>query len=78
MIVTTGRRQALTMWKTSLGERATYRALIEVFVNAGYPAYADNVCSLFKTVEPSTEGPGCAWVWSKCKILTYVFYMHSW
>lgn len=66
MIVTTGRRQALTMWKTSLGERATYRALIEVFVNAGYPAYADNVCSLFKT-----EGPGCAWVWSKCKIRIY-------
>ena len=42
------RREALGIWKSRLGSRATYRALIEVFFKAGRLDYADAVCSLLK------------------------------
>ena len=35
------------MWKSGLGSKATYKALINVFVNAGKQDYADVVCDLF-------------------------------
>ena len=42
------RREALGIWKSRLGSRATYRALTEVFFKAGRLDYADAVCSLLK------------------------------
>ena len=36
------------VWKSRLGSRATYRALIEVFFKAGRLDYAEFVSGLFK------------------------------
>ena len=46
----TGRRQALSIWKCRLGNRATYKALIEVFMKAGRLDYADFVRGILKDI----------------------------
>ena len=40
------RREALGVWKSRLGGRGTYRALIEVFFKAGRLDCADAVCGV--------------------------------
>lgn len=40
------RREALGVWKSRLGGRATYRALIDVFFKAGRLDCADAVCGV--------------------------------
>ena len=45
----------MNQWKSGLGKAATYRALIEVFFNAGKVDYADAVCDLFNR-DPSVTG----------------------
>ena len=48
------RREALSKWKSGLGSRATYKALIEVFIKAGKADYADAVCGVLREgVDPS-------------------------
>ena len=47
------RREALSRWKSRLGSGATYRALVETFLNAGKVYLADFVCELLGDV-------GCA------------------
>ena len=42
------RREALSRWKSGLGKAATYRALIQIFLQAGKVDYAEFVCDLFK------------------------------
>ena len=54
------RREVLKKWKTRLGSAATYRALIEVFCNAGKIGYADGVCDLLK--------PPCELTSTLCKL----------
>lgn len=38
------------MWKQSLGSKATYNRLIELFVAAGYEGYADTVRKLIQSM----------------------------
>ena len=48
------RREALSKWKSGLGSRATYKALIEVFIKAGKADYADAVRDVLREgVDPS-------------------------
>ena len=42
------RREALNKWKSGLGKAATYRALIQIFLQAGKVDYAEFVCDLLK------------------------------
>ena len=49
------RREVLSKWKSRLGSSATYRALIEVFFNAGKVDYADAVCYLFNDPGASSK-----------------------
>ena len=49
------RREALEKWKSRLGKEATYRALIEVFYEAGEITLADLVCDLFKIDEAGSK-----------------------
>ena len=42
------RREALNKWKSGLGRAATYRALIQIFFQAGKVDYAEFVCDLLK------------------------------
>ena len=51
----TCRREALSKWKSGLGKAATYKALIEVFFNAGKVDYADAVCDLFKDTSATSK-----------------------
>jgi hypothetical protein len=43
MMLNFHRREALYTWKTRNGSKATYRELAEVFEQAGYRNYADEV-----------------------------------
>ena len=47
------RREALNLWKRRLGSAATYKAMIEVFIKAGTPEYAEFVCGLLKDIGTS-------------------------
>ena len=42
------RGEALSRWKSGLGKAATYKALIQIFLQAGKVDYAEFVCDLFK------------------------------
>ena len=42
-------------WKSGLGRKATYRALVEVFFQAGELTYAYEVCSLLSDTEQMGE-----------------------
>ena len=50
------RREALGVWKSRLGGRATYRALIDVFFKAGRLDCADAVCGVLLEDINSTRG----------------------
>lgn len=52
------RREALSRWKARLGRRASYKALVEVFVRAGHEDYAEVVCGLL--MEGSSTATGVA------------------
>lgn len=45
----------MSKWKSDLGKAATYKALIEVFFNAGKVDYADAVCDLFKDTSATSK-----------------------
>lgn len=47
-MIVISRRDALIKWKSGLGSKATYRALIEVFFQAGELTYAEFVCDLLR------------------------------
>ena len=49
------RREALYVWKSGLGKRATYRALIEAFIRAGQVAYADAVAETLSEQEDTAD-----------------------
>ena len=51
------RREALSKWKSGLGSEATYRALMEVFVQAGRMDCAKNVVEILKGGAEITESP---------------------
>ena len=55
------RREALGIWKSRLGNGATYRALIEVFFKAGRLDYADAVCSLLKDSSDTRDKTVRSW-----------------
>ena len=44
-------------WKSGLGSKATYRALIEVFYQAGELDYANLVCNLLRDTEEMSKFP---------------------
>ena len=54
MVMFDDRRWALQMWKSRLGQDATYRALIKVFFAAGRPDNIDTVISLLKDTTDTT------------------------
>lgn len=49
------RRHALEIWKSRLGRRATYKALIIAFLEAGRQDYAYIVSGLFKDPRVSSK-----------------------
>ena len=42
------RREALGMWRSKQGLRATYGNLLEIFVKAGHSQCAEAVCEVLK------------------------------
>ena len=58
------RREALRVWKSGLGKKATYRALIEVFIRAGQVSYAHTVADILSeeedTIDSAQHRPGNA------------------
>ena len=50
------RREALSRWKARLGRRASYRALVEVFIRADHEDYAEVVCGLLTKGSSTTTG----------------------
>ena len=42
------RRAALEKWKNRNGNAATYKALIDLFINTGYKEYADKTVGKFE------------------------------
>ena len=55
-------------WKSCLGSKGTYKALIEVFLHAGQLTYADFVCNLLS----DTEQMGKFYIKDDFKIHTYI------
>ena len=52
------RREALKIWKSRLGFRATYGKLLEVFVDSGHTSCAEVLCELLR---------------KKCELLAMIF-----
>ena len=42
------RREALRIWKSNQGTRATYGNLLELFVNAGHTQCAEALCEILR------------------------------
>ena len=49
------RREALSVWKSGLGKKATYRALIEAFIRAGQVSYAQTVADILSEEEDTSD-----------------------
>ena len=56
------RRELLNKWKSGLGSKATYRALMEVFVKAGRIDLAESIVKILKeeaeVIDESIPQPG--------------------
>ena len=47
------RREALHMWMNRNGDKATYRALIEIFIKADKREHADFICTIIEDMDSS-------------------------
>ena len=54
------RREALKIWKQRSGSSATYKKLINIFEDAGYCDYAENVRKTVHIVESETDDSICS------------------